>query len=225
MSSRTAIWGLVCLLSGGSLSAQPKRPLTLDDLFSNTEIRSAKLAPDGRAAVIATSRPDWKRDRFRDDLWVWRQGHNELLPLAQSGHDSDPEWSPNGEYVAFLSSAPVMSEPASENESPAGRTDADKEISRVWVISTRSGGPAFPLYAENLKPHAFAWKADSSAIIFSTPEPLSKAEQETERREWKDVARWREQERGDLLVTVEVAVPPETEGEARRKPLPGLIPH
>ncbi len=198
MSFRSAAWrcGLAFLFSVTALYAQARSPLSIDDLFSFTEIRSARLAPDGTAAVIATSRPDWKHDRFRDDLWLWREGHDSLLPLAQSGHDSDPEWSPDGKYVAFLSGRPAALE-STENAKP----DADKEIPRVWVISAYGGG-AFPLYSENLKTHAFTWNAASTGILFSAPEPLSKAQQESERREWKDVTRWREQERGDLLLEI-----------------------
>jgi hypothetical protein len=49
--------GLALVLLGTALYAQTKGlPLKINDLFSYTEIRSAKLAPDGSAAVIATSR-------------------------------------------------------------------------------------------------------------------------------------------------------------------------
>ncbi len=200
----------MCLFWGTVLHGQTARsPLTIDDLFSYTEIRSAKLAPDGSAAVIGTSRPDWKHNRFRDDLWLWREGQHSLLPLAQSGHDSDPEWSPNGRYIAFISSRPVSAETPEESKSPENtKADADKEIGRVWVISL-NGGDAFPLYSERLKTHAFAWNADSTGIVFSAPEPLSRLKEEAERREWKDVARWRDQERGDLLLEISLkdAVP------------------
>jgi hypothetical protein len=59
MSFNAAQWrcAVAFVFFGAALHAQTKsQPLTIDDLFSYTEIRSAKLAPGGSAAVIATSR-------------------------------------------------------------------------------------------------------------------------------------------------------------------------
>ena len=185
------------LVAALCLQGQTKTALTINDLFSSVQIRMAKPAPDGSAAVVETSRADWKRNRFRDDLWLWRSGQEGLLPLTQSGHDSDPQWSPDGKYVAFISDRPVEEDAAADDE-PSKR-DADKETARVWIISV-AGGEAFPLYREALKVHSFTWSADGSALLFSVPQPLTKEEEESKRREWKDVKRWREDERGDVLL-------------------------
>ncbi len=190
--------GLSGLLLLSTLAgAQTKTSLTLDDLFSKVEIHSAKLSPDGTAAVFVTTRADWKRNRFRQDLWLWREGQTALLPLAQSGHDSDPQWSPDGKRIGFISDRTL--EPGSADAPDIGKDDAEKEVARVWIIDP-AGGDAYPLYREPLKVHSFAWTRDSSSILFSVPEPLSKEAQEEKKRNWKDVERWREDERGDLLL-------------------------
>ncbi|HEY1808266.1 MAG TPA: prolyl oligopeptidase family serine peptidase, partial [Acidobacteriaceae bacterium] len=96
---------------------------------------------------------------------------------------------------------------------------------RLWVISA-TGGEALPLYTQKLDVHAFAWSADGKSLYFSATEPLSKEQQEAEKAEWKDVIRWREKDRGDVLVNVEVAPalarattppPPETGVAAEKK--------
>ena len=178
--------------------AQDKPAITLDEFMNATEIRDARVAPDGTAAVIATSAPDWGRNQFKEDLWLWTRSAGAVTALTQSGHDSSPEWSPDGRYVAFLSDRPL---PGGDAKDDAKDTD---EPSRVWVIPVR-GGEAFPLYRERLDVHGFAWSPDGASIYFSATEPLAKSAEEARKAEWKDVVRWREQERGDVLLALPVA--------------------
>jgi hypothetical protein len=49
-----------------------KPPLTLDEFFNVVDIRSVQISPDGHDVVIETQRPDWSGNRFRDDLWLYR---------------------------------------------------------------------------------------------------------------------------------------------------------
>src|SRR5690348_9702283 len=93
---------LLCLSVASATKAAEKPALTLDDFFDSVEITSVDLAPDGKSVVIGTSRADWNQNRFRTDLWLYREGKG-LAPLTQSGHDSRPDWSPDGRWIAFLS--------------------------------------------------------------------------------------------------------------------------
>ncbi|HWE86739.1 MAG TPA: prolyl oligopeptidase family serine peptidase [Terracidiphilus sp.] len=187
-------------LSGGFVLAQTNPPaITLDEYFNTTSIASSALSPDGSTAVIATEAPDWKNSAFRHDLWL-SSAHGGLRPLTHGGSESSPAWSPDGQWIVFASDRALPGESAG----PEGTPGDDAKASRIWIISVH-GGEALPLFSEKLDVHSFAWSADGAAIYYSVTQPLPQAEQETQKKEWKDVVRWREQNRGDLLLKQSVA--------------------
>src|SRR5690349_1896273 len=88
------------------LAFAQKPRLTLDDFFNGVDIRDVELSADGRAVVISAQRADWDKQYFRKDLWLYRDdspANQRLVQLTQSGHDTDPQFSPDGKWVAFLS--------------------------------------------------------------------------------------------------------------------------
>ena len=184
-----------------SLGSAQKPPLTLDEFFNSVEIRSIEISPDGSALVIATERADWKNNRWQDDLWLYRlDGANgSLVPLTQSGHDSDPEWSPDSRWIAFLSDREAP-KPAGDEE-PSEKSES---VSQVYVISA-TGGEAFPVTFGAEDVHAFDWSSDSSRIYFATRIPWTKEQKESYKKIWKDVIQYRESERGDSIRSVEIA--------------------
>src|SRR5215467_15436297 len=95
---------LTALIIAPALPAQNKPKLTLDDFFNSVSFRTVELSPDGNAVVIVTDRADWDQQIFRTDLWLYRDANGgSLIQLTQSGHDSEPKWSPDGKWIAFLS--------------------------------------------------------------------------------------------------------------------------
>jgi dipeptidyl aminopeptidase/acylaminoacyl peptidase len=183
-------------------TTQKKPPITLDEFMNATEILGAKISPDGEAVVISTGAPDWQHNRFKEDLWLWTRQRGVVSALTHTGHDSSPQWAPDGKMIAFVSDRPLPGDSVGDDDSKDG-------TSRVWLVPV-GGGEAIPLYREKLDAHAFAWSSDGKSIVFSVAQSLSKDAEEAEKTEWKDVIRWREQERGDVLLSLPVATALET---------------
>ena len=198
---------LLCFTLVSALEAAEKPPLTLDDFFNSVDITSVRLAPDGKSVVIATSRADWKQNRYRTDLWLYRDGRD-LTPLTQSGHDSKPDWSPDGRWIAFLSDRDSggveVDDPDTAESESEDRVLEEKTPNQVWVMAA-DGGEAFQVTRGKEEVHAFAWSADSRLIYFATRTPWTHEQQESYRKEWKDTVRFRESERGDTLFRVDVS--------------------
>jgi acylaminoacyl-peptidase len=193
---------VVCLaLISTFAAAQSKSKLTIDDFFNAVSFSGVEISPDGNSVVIETERADWDQQIFRTDLWLYRAGENngQLIQLTQSGHDSEPKWSPDGKWIAFVS----------EREGSIGKSnDAeskdDEATSEIYLISP-NGGEAIQLTRGGEDVHTFSWSADSQAIYFATRQPWSKSQKDDYKADWKDVVQYRTAERGDTIFALDVA--------------------
>lgn len=241
--SRSLVLGLLALLWLATAQSQTKPRITLDEFFSGTSIDSIALSPDGNAVLVATTRADWVAKRNRHDIWLAQAGAPPRL-LTSSGHDSDPRWSPNGRWVAFISDRKVEALPdectpseAKNNEEPcepeepknsqtpvkpepqkptperpkAGRDAAndeedqkDMESAQLYVLSI-DGGEAIPVTAGREEVHDFSWSPDSRTLYVARRKALTPKQREAHKKSWKDVQRFREDERGDQVFAFSVA--------------------
>ena len=201
-SAKAVLLGLS--LSIGSLTfAQGKPKITLDEFFNSVSFSSVKLSPDGNSVVIGTERADWHRQIFSKNLWLYRgAGDNgSLIQLTQSGHDSDPQWSPDGRWIAFLSDRKPDADDADDDD------DSDKKdegVDQIYLIDPR-GGEAFAVTSGAEEVHAFTWSADSKTLYFATRDPWSKEQKDEYRKQWKDVVQYRTAERGDTIFALDLA--------------------
>lgn len=199
---------LASALSFTLFSAAQQKPLpTLDEFFNSVEIHAVKTSPDGHAVIIETVRPDWEGNRFRKDLWLYSDEADQggsLVQLTQSGHDSNPEWSPDGRWIAFLSDRQGPSSAEGNRWEGEGMEEQRaKPVAQLYLISAR-GGEAFPVTHGEEEVHAFAWSADSRLIYFATRIPWTKEQGEAYRKQWKDVIQYRESERGDSVRSADI---------------------
>ena len=178
-------------------TAQTTKPkLTLDDFFNSVSYSSLKLSPDGNSVVVATERADWEQQIFRKDLWLYRTQTASLVQLTQSEHDRAPQWSPDARWIAFLSERKFA--PGKAASSDDDKDDDKEDAAQIYLISP-NGGEAFAITSGNEEVHAFAWSADSKSIYFATRQPWSKEQSDDHKKDWKDVIRYRADERGDII--------------------------
>ncbi len=207
---KTACAILLFITCALTARAQTKPKLTLDDFFNSVDFTALEISPDGNSIVIATERADWDQQIFRSDLWLYHALDHEagkpgsstgnLIQLTQSGHDSDPKWSPDGRWIAFLSERKPSTE---KGDSDSDASSKDDPPSQVYLISP-NGGEAFPVTTGEEEVHAFAWSADSQTIYFATRQPWTKSQKDDYKKDWKDVVQYRTAERGDTIFALDV---------------------
>src|ERR1700683_3911788 len=241
-SSMVVLSFLVCGLMRAAAvdDTEDSRPrVTLYEFFNSVDLTNVQISPDGGAVVFVTGRADWEANRFRNDLWLYREAvgaggadsaaaGSGLVQLTSSGHDDSPQWSPDGKWIAFLSDragqgAEDKEEGAEKGRwgeggaeanqrdeggrSDAGRNERDHHKAepekQIFVIAV-AGGEAFPVTEMDEGVDALAWAADSRGIFFASKVAQSKLEKAAQEKEWKDVIRFRESERGDSISRVDV---------------------
>jgi dipeptidyl aminopeptidase/acylaminoacyl peptidase len=183
-----------------SSHAADKPKLTLDEFFNYVDYPAIRISPDGHAVVIEAEHADWDQSIFRKDLWLYRdngQQEGTLTQLTRSGHDTNPQWSPDGRWIAFFSERKAAE--SKEKDFAEGNDTA-----QLYLISP-NGGEAFPVTEGEEEVHAFAWSPDSRTLYFATRAPWTKAQKAAYKKDWKDVSQYRAAERGDTIFSLAVA--------------------
>jgi dipeptidyl aminopeptidase/acylaminoacyl peptidase len=197
---------LIVLTFALAAAAQTKPQLTLDEFFNSVDFKALEISPDGNSVVIATGRADWDQQIFRNDLWLYRDdaksGAPSLIQLTQSGHDSEPKWSPDGRWIAFLSERKGSSE--KDGDADSDSDSKDEPATQLYLISP-NGGEAFAITQGEEDVHAFSWSADSQTIYFSTRQPWTKSQKDDYKKRWKDVVQYRTAERGDTIFALDLS--------------------
>lgn len=191
LQKRLRLIFILCIIFGAAANcpAQKKASLTLDGFFDSVSFPNVAISPDGQRVVVETERPDWKANRFREDLWLYRTSDAKLVPLTTSGEDSDPQWSPDGRWVAFV---------ANRNHDAGNHA----EKTQVYAIAA-DGGESFAVTAATEDVHAFGWSADSKHIFYVTREPWTEDRQKKYEEQWKDTVQYRDAERGDCIFSID----------------------
>jgi dipeptidyl aminopeptidase/acylaminoacyl peptidase len=144
--------------SASSHAAAP----TIDQSLEMKSASSPEISPDGQRVVYEVSRTNWEDNAFERDLWIVDTATGDAHQLtASKKSSSNAAWSPDGEWIAFLS------------DRPGQITGSPADKKQIYVIAA-DGGEAKQLTKVEKGVSNFEWSPDSKRIAFSAEDPDSK---------------------------------------------------
>lgn len=137
-----------------------KAPFKPADFLKIKSLSDPRVSPDDKWVAYSLSEVDTAKDGRVSHLWMQSLTDSESIELTH-GPDpaSTPRWSPDGRYLAFLSS----------RESKNG--------SQVWLLDRR-GGEAKKLTDIKGDLGDYFWSPDSKQLLLSIEDPESKSKEE-----------------------------------------------
>jgi dipeptidyl aminopeptidase/acylaminoacyl peptidase len=130
----------------------PLRAITIDDYFQIRDVAQPELSPDGQWVAYAVRTKMLMEDKNEQRLWMASTHGGDAIPMTAEGvSSSHPRWSPDGKYLAFLSSR------------NAGK-------SQVWLLN-RLGGEGVRLTETAQGVNDFEWSPDSTRLVLVLQDP------------------------------------------------------
>ncbi len=162
-------------LLSAAQSVPSKQPFKPEDIIFAQDAQEFRISPDGRWLVWVMSEGDKEKDARISNLMLSSLTEDRQIQLTRgSESSSSPRWSPDGEWVAFLSS---KSRPQAK---------PDTASLQIWLINPHGGEP-YPLTDQARAPRQIEW-LDKDTIVFSAEEDPSAFElAEKKRKDDSDV--------------------------------------
>ena len=91
--------------------ADQRRPVTAEDICAIGVVQDPQVAPDGSHVAFALRRIDRAQNRYRSTLWLAPIQGGRPRRLTAGPSDTQPRWSANGRFIAFVSDRPLSPRP------------------------------------------------------------------------------------------------------------------
>ena len=158
MNSRVAAAAALVLSVISTSAIGSARTIAESDYKNVVALTSPAISADGKRAVVVRTRVVWDNDTYRRDLVLVDLATRTQRILTYNRKElSDPEFSPDGTQLAFISEE--------------GKGDDAK--SQVWLMPF-DGGDARPLTKAPQGVDGFAWRPDGKAIAYTASDAKPK---------------------------------------------------
>ena len=123
------------------------QPITPESLIELVSLSDPQISPDGKCVAFVRTHIDAKANKYLRAIWLKDlQSDAPAVPLTFGAKDASPRWSPDGDWLAFISG---------RDEKP-----------QVYALPARQPGEAHALTAHKSGVSAFDWSPSGRKIFF-----------------------------------------------------------
>ncbi|MEK7485452.1 MAG: S9 family peptidase, partial [Planctomycetota bacterium] len=143
------------LFSFGALvvSAQTQKKLSLSTLSEIQDLSDPQISPEESKVAFVVTGYNEDEEHYFSNLWwlLLKNGTLRQVTYGKTLHHSHPRFSPEGDYLAFLS-------------------DREKEKTLVWFLPL-DGGEASRAFDFPYDIESFSWSSDGKSLLFLSKVP------------------------------------------------------
>src|SRR5215813_5084726 len=126
-----------------------QRLIKIEDMHAFRDVRDLQLSPDGKWVAYTVANVDSVADKTDTDVWIasW-DGARQKRMTSSPDAENAPRWSPDGRYLAFLSS----------------RTGGKARGAQVWLLDC-DGGEAQQFTDVKGRLSSYDWSPDGKRLL------------------------------------------------------------